>query len=266
MFQSLNLLCGSTLDSLQGVHVCLVMRSPEPGPEVQVCISRAEQRAMIISLGLLAMFLLMQPQMLLIFLDTRAHWWLMVNLLSTRIARPHLSSCFLVSWPTASTVCSYSSSRVGLGIPACWISWSSFCPTPSAWWDPFEWWHNCSSLLPENLLRVLSIPQFRLFMKTLNKSSPSIKSCGTLLVTGFHLAFEVVLTTFTVWQFGSFAIHLTICFSSPHFLRFSEKIVMKVNIKSFAKVKIKLIHFSAFIYQSPYCRRLSSKLSTISPS
>lgn len=120
--------------------------------------------------------------------------------------------------------------------------------------------------LPEILLRVYSIPPSRLFMRIINKSRPSTKSCGTLLVTGLHLVFEMLLTTSTVSQFGSFAIHLPICLYNPHFLRFSEKMVMKGNIKSFAKVRIKLFHFSPFINQSPRCRRLSSELRTISPS
>lgn len=184
MVPSLNHLCWSTLASLQGVHLHLLMRSPKLCPELQECINRAEQRAMTISLNLLAVFLLMQSQMLLIFFDTRACWWLMVSLLSARIARPHPSSCFLISWPTASSVGSYSSLCVGLGISICWTSWSSFWSTPSAWWDLFEQWYNHSFSLPENLLRVHSIPPSRLFMKVLNKSSPSTKSCGTLLEIG----------------------------------------------------------------------------------
>lgn len=252
----LNHLCGSTLDSLQGFHACLVMRTPELGPELrpelQVFISRAEQRAVTIS-GFL-MFHLIQSWMLLIFFDTRAHRWLMVNF-STRITRSHLSSCFLVSWPIASTACSYSSLYVGLGISICWTSWSSFWPTPSAWWDPFEQQHNCSFHCLKSCWGCT--PPSRLFMRIINKSRPSIKSCGTLLVTGLHLVFEMLLTTSTVSQFGSFAIHLPICLYNPHFLRFSEKMVMKGNIKSFAKFRIKLFHFSPFINQSPHCKRLS---------
>jgi len=61
---------------------------PELGPALQICLASAKQRwGRIVSLSLLATFLLMQPVVLLAFFATRAHSWFMFNLVSTLVAR-----------------------------------------------------------------------------------------------------------------------------------------------------------------------------------
>ena len=83
LLQSLNHLFGPALDWLQYVYSSLILRSPDLDPELQVCLTSAEQRGRIISFKWLATSLLVQPRLLLSFFLARAHCWLMVNFLST---------------------------------------------------------------------------------------------------------------------------------------------------------------------------------------
>jgi len=68
LFQPLNHFCGPPLALLQQVHVFPVLRAPELDAGLQWDLTRAEQRGRIPSLDLLAMLLLMQPNMWLAFL------------------------------------------------------------------------------------------------------------------------------------------------------------------------------------------------------
>lgn len=61
------------------VHVCLILGHQMPDPAFQVCLTSAEQRRGITSLGLLVILCLMQPRRLLAFVS-KGHGWLMVNL------------------------------------------------------------------------------------------------------------------------------------------------------------------------------------------
>lgn len=61
-----------------------MLGSPELDPALQMCLTRAEQRARITSLNLLVMPHLMQPRMLVTIFAMRVHRWLLVNLMSTR--------------------------------------------------------------------------------------------------------------------------------------------------------------------------------------
>ncbi|KAK4828702.1 hypothetical protein QYF61_000540 [Mycteria americana] len=60
-------------------------------PREAMCLTRAEQRRRITSLDLLAMLSLMQLRRPLAFFATKAHFWLMINLLSTRNSRCYMS-------------------------------------------------------------------------------------------------------------------------------------------------------------------------------
>lgn len=87
LLQALDHLCGFSLKSLLSVLVSLVPGRPELDTVFQMCLTRAAQAGRISSLGLLAIFCLMQPGIPLAFFARRAHCWLMVNLSPTRISR-----------------------------------------------------------------------------------------------------------------------------------------------------------------------------------
>jgi len=69
-----------SLDGLQHVHVSLVLGSPALAPELQMCLTSAEQRWKIPSLDLLAARCLVQSRRLVALLATRAHCWLIFML------------------------------------------------------------------------------------------------------------------------------------------------------------------------------------------
>jgi len=78
MFQSFHHLCKFLLDLLQYVSVYVVLGRPEWDPALQMCLTR------VISLDMLTMLFLMQPQVLLAYFVTRACSWLVFRFLSTR--------------------------------------------------------------------------------------------------------------------------------------------------------------------------------------
>lgn len=96
--------------------------SPEVDPELQVYLTSAEHRQMIISLNLI-----MQPKRLSAFFAVKACFLLVFNLVSIGTAPEHfLYSCFLAGWPTAcDSTKGYSCPSTGLGISLCWASHSS---------------------------------------------------------------------------------------------------------------------------------------------
>lgn len=85
MLQVLHHLHGPLLDSLQHVHLSLVLRSPGLDTNLQMCLTSAEQRTKIISPDLLATPFLMQSRELMAFLAARAHCWLTDTVLSTQL-------------------------------------------------------------------------------------------------------------------------------------------------------------------------------------
>ena len=125
MLQSLDHLCGI---SLQYVYVCLILGSLEMDTALQVWPHlSAEQRGSIDSFCLLALFLLMQPRMLLTFFTVRAHCWLMFGLVSMKTFSAKLLSNSLVArlwW----CIGFYSTPGTGLLILLCWTLWCSCQP------------------------------------------------------------------------------------------------------------------------------------------
>ncbi|KAJ7411711.1 hypothetical protein BTVI_48726 [Pitangus sulphuratus] len=79
MLQTTHDLCGPPLDPLQYLLVFLVLRTPE--------LDTADQIWSITALDLLAILFSMHPRIPLALLDKRMHYWLMVNLLSTKTPR-----------------------------------------------------------------------------------------------------------------------------------------------------------------------------------
>ena len=79
---------------VQALHV-QQLRLPASLQGHSICgLTRGEHRGRITSLDLLASLFSMHPRISLAFLATKAHCWLMVTLLSTRI---HMSSAELLS-------------------------------------------------------------------------------------------------------------------------------------------------------------------------
>ncbi|KAK4829642.1 hypothetical protein QYF61_005935 [Mycteria americana] len=83
VFQPSDHLHGPPLDSLQQLHVLLVLRAPELDAALQGGLTRAEQRGRIPSLALLATLLWMQPRIRLAFWAASAHCQVMLSFSST---------------------------------------------------------------------------------------------------------------------------------------------------------------------------------------
>ena len=86
MLQVPTQLCGPLLDPLQQFPVFLQPGSPELVTVLQMRPHRDRVKGRITSLDLLAMLFLVHPGIPLAFLATRAHCWLMANLLANQDA------------------------------------------------------------------------------------------------------------------------------------------------------------------------------------
>ena len=127
----------------------------------------------------------MYPEIPLAFLATRAHCWLMVNLLSIR--NPSAQSYFPADQPLISSdVWSYSSLGAWLYTSPCWTSSDSaqLSSLSSSCWlavQPSGVSVTTPRFASANLLRVDSIPSSRSLMKMLNKHRYSTDPWRTLL-------------------------------------------------------------------------------------
>ena len=79
--------CSSSLDTLQQLHVFLVVRGPKMNTVLQVWSHQCKYRGTITSLLWLATLFLIEARMLSAFLATCAHCWLMFSQLSTNNPR-----------------------------------------------------------------------------------------------------------------------------------------------------------------------------------
>ena len=84
MLQATHHLCGPPLGSLQQFPDFLGLRSPEMDIVLQMQPHQGRVVGRITSLDLQTMLFVMHPRILLAFLATRAHCWLMANTLSAR--------------------------------------------------------------------------------------------------------------------------------------------------------------------------------------
>lgn len=75
----LNYLHAPSGDSVQYVHISLVLRIPDWDRAPQMCLTRAKQMGMFTSIDLLVKLFLMQPRRWLAIYATRVHCWLMVS-------------------------------------------------------------------------------------------------------------------------------------------------------------------------------------------
>lgn len=76
--QTLNYLCGLSLDFLQYVHISLVLRSPELDPVLRRGPIRAEQKRRITPLDFLAILSLMQARIPFAAFAVKTHGWLIL--------------------------------------------------------------------------------------------------------------------------------------------------------------------------------------------
>jgi len=84
-------------------------------------LTNTDRERRITSLDLLATFFLMHPRTPMVFLATRAHWWFVANLLSTRTPGSFLQSSFPVGQQlTCTDACSYSSPGLRLYTSSDW--------------------------------------------------------------------------------------------------------------------------------------------------
>lgn len=146
--QPFNHLCAPSVDSLQYVHVSLVLGNPELGA-APTHFSNTKQRGAITCLSLQAILCLGQPRGLVV---TLTHCWLVVNFVSSRTWRALFGRCFALSVPGLSWCLRLflAKSRT-LHYPL--LSFIPGQPIYPASKDPSEWWHN--PLVHQQLLPVL---------------------------------------------------------------------------------------------------------------
>ncbi|KAK4828032.1 hypothetical protein QYF61_022809 [Mycteria americana] len=166
VLQTLHQLRCPSLDMLQHLNVFLALRDPKLNKVFEVWLHQCKYKGMITSIVLLATLFLIKARMLLAFLATWAHCWLISsspNLI--QLAQAHRSSL-------SRSLCraSLPSSRLTL-LP--------------------------SLLSSANLLRVHSIPLSRSLIKILKKTGPKTKPWGTPLVTSCQL--DLTLFTTSLW-------------------------------------------------------------------
>lgn len=191
MLQSLNYFPGPLLNSVQYIHVSLVLRSPELNAD----LASAEWRGRSTCLSLLGNTLPNAAQ------DISSHlcykgtsldmytWWLLGPL------RPFLPTTFPAGWPPQH-------------IPGAWVcsllNSLMFLSAPFSNMLGFLWLAAQPSGLPAthpnfapsaSLLRVHSAPSFKSSTKMLNRPRPSTDLWGRPLVTSFQLDFASLITT-----------------------------------------------------------------------
>ncbi|XP_055576153.1 uncharacterized protein LOC129736772 [Falco cherrug] len=163
----------------------------------------AEQRGRITSLDLLAMLLLMHPRVLLAALATRAHCWLVGNLLST--STPTSFSAELPpsrpapartgAWGCSSPGADPTLAFAGLHqVPLC----PALQPVPvSLNGSAASWCISHSSQLCVTCKRSegSSVPSSWSLMSKLNRTGPSTDPWGTPLATGLQLRSVLLVTT-----------------------------------------------------------------------
>lgn len=193
---------------------------------------------------MLATLWLMQLKTVLAFFAPRAHHWLMVNLVSTKTPGPFLKSCFPANWPPA---CigrrGYSSPGSGLCTSLYWTSWGSFLPNSSICWRlSFGQAQllGASATSPSfartvNSLKVNSVPSSVWTMKMINRTGPRIDPCGRSLGAGSQWDFETLITFLWVQQFNLLSVHLTVRFSSPHFISLSIRKLWRRVLKALVR-------------------------------
>lgn len=122
----------SLLFLLREAHAYLVHRS---GLCTELVSARADKSGRSVSLDLLVMLFLMQPQILQAFVATGVHCWLMANLLSNSTIRS-FSDKLLSTLVTSSMYwCRVLFPRVqDLVIFPCWTTWGCCWPISPACW------------------------------------------------------------------------------------------------------------------------------------
>lgn len=97
--QSLEHFCSPSLYLFQCVPVCLILRSPEMDPALQISLTSLEQRG---SFSLTASVALPNaPRRLFAFLSAKAHSLIRFNTLSIRITRTNFAELFLSYFASA---------------------------------------------------------------------------------------------------------------------------------------------------------------------
>lgn len=97
--QSLEHFCSPSLYLFQCVPVCLILRSPEMDPALQISLTSLEQRG---SFSLTASVALPNaPKRLFAFLSAKAHSLIRFNMLSIRITRTNFAELFLSYFASA---------------------------------------------------------------------------------------------------------------------------------------------------------------------
>lgn len=97
--QSLEHFCSPSLYLFQYVPVCLILRSPEMDPALQISLTSLEQRG---SFSLTASVALPNaPRRLFAFLSAKAHSLIRFNTLSIRITRTNFAELFLSYFASA---------------------------------------------------------------------------------------------------------------------------------------------------------------------
>lgn len=97
--QSLEHFCSPSLYLFQYVPVCLILRSPEMDPALQISLTSLEQRG---SFSLTASVALPNaPRRLFAFLSAKAHSLIRFNMLSIRITRTNFAELFLSYFASA---------------------------------------------------------------------------------------------------------------------------------------------------------------------
>lgn len=140
MLQPFNHLHNPSLDSLQYVHVFLVLGNPELGVAPKH-LSKAEQREAITCLNLQAILCLRQPRGLVATLAIMARCWFVVIFVSSWTPRAFSGRCFAFSVPDLSWCLRLflAKSRT-LHYPLlCFIPGQLIYPASK---DPSEWCHN----------------------------------------------------------------------------------------------------------------------------
>ncbi|KAK4825790.1 hypothetical protein QYF61_002374 [Mycteria americana] len=105
VLQTLHQLCCPSLDTLQHLNGSLVVRGPKLNTVLGGCgLTSAEYRGTITALLLLATLFLIQARMLLAFLATWAHCWLILSQLSTNTPRSHPRTGSVQTSPSSTPV------------------------------------------------------------------------------------------------------------------------------------------------------------------
>lgn len=209
------------------MSVTLPLGNPGLGIEVLLCFISEKDR--ITSPDLLKMLFLTETRMVLVFLVTKAHCWLLFNFMTTRTPS---ESCFPVTRlqnitdpltysSTDARVCVFASLNFVRLLFAYFSNLSSGSTTV---------WCFSQFCIITNLLRLCSVPSSSSLMTMFNSTGSRTDPWGTLLMTGCWLDFMPVITPLWGQEFIQFSVHLTVHLYRLHFIQFVYEDVIRYGV------------------------------------